>query len=598
MNQIQSGNDVETLVDWEAKRKEQKLPEISRLLKLQYCAYKGLGDQFAIRKERIQLMWPQYQWHTWNERRLSGVCRTHWLTWMGPGASGKTVDAAVFGLEYWLQAPDRTAVIVCSTTMKMLRMRIWSYVTYYHQSIVKQKHDYAGELIDSMTRVRWRPGDDKNGVFGMAVEEGPIEETINNLIGIHTERVLLIIDEGQGIREAILRATKNMAKNPKFDFLMMGNPDSIHSPLVRESEPIDGWDSVVRGETEEWETLGGPVPGNGLCQFFDGRKSPANASSEEQKRLPWLINRDWIAAHLKSVHGNMNDPSFWSQAIGWPPPMGLESTLLDDSIMLTFHCRDKAIWTEGFRQGAALDPAFNGGDKAILQFFKYGETGDEKLRWVIEFGEWMMVPIDADSQRPIHFQIVDFCRVECEKRGIKPRDFSLDSSGEGGGLKSIFDQQWGIVNGIEAGGSPSDDIPIDETGKTAREGYDTRASELLFAFREFALADGIRGLSNEAAFQACSRRTFFRNGKWCAEPKVGSKGRTDEKGRPVKGYKQRMGHSPDHLDTTCIGVEFCRRFGGAVPTLTFIPEKRDELLDRWEQDEFSSENYLKPYSYV
>ena len=218
------------------------------------------------------------------------------------------VDAAVFGLEYWLQAPDRTAVIVCSTTMKMLRMRIWSYVTHYHQSIVKQKHDYVGELIDSMTRIRWRPGDDKNGVFGIAVEEGPIEETINNLIGIHTERVLLIIDEGQGIREAILRATKNMAKNPRFDFLMMGNPDSIHAPLVRESEPIDGWDSVVRGETEEWETLGGPVAGNGLCQFFDGRKSPADASPEERRRLPFLINRDWIAAHLKSVHGNLNDP--------------------------------------------------------------------------------------------------------------------------------------------------------------------------------------------------------------------------------------------------------------------------------------------------
>ena len=68
--------------------------------------------------------------------------------------------------------------------------------------------------------------------------------------------------------------------------------------------------------------------------------------------------------------------------------MGLESTLIDDSILLTFHCKDKSIWTEGFRHGAALDPAFNGGDKAILQFFKYGETSndDGKKRWVIEFG--------------------------------------------------------------------------------------------------------------------------------------------------------------------------------------------------------------------
>jgi hypothetical protein len=592
--------DLDSLVDWkDIKRQYNIRRELTYLNKLQFCAYRGFGDPFEIRKERIQVMWPHYQWHRWNERRLSGACRTHWLTWIGPGASGKTVDASVFGLEYWLQAPDRTAVICCSTTMKMLRMRIFSYVAYYHQSIVKGKEDYVGELLDSVTRIRWRQGDDKNGVFGMAVEEGSIEEVINNLIGIHTERVLLILDEGQGIREAIMRATKNMAKNPRFDFLMMGNPEHINTPLCRESEPLGGWDSVVRGETEEWETLGGPVKGNGLCQFFDGRKSPADDSPEETKRLPWLINRDWVANHLKSVRGNLNDPSFWSQAIGWPPAMGLESTLIDDSILITFHCKDKVVWTEGFRQCAALDPAFNGGDKKILQFIKYGETLDDKgrRRWVIDFGDWIDVPIDSEEkERPIHYQIVDYCKVECGKRGIKPRDFALDSSGEGGGLKAIFDREWGIVHGVEAGGSASDDLPIDETGKTAKEAYDTRASELLFSFREFALSDGIRGLSNEAAFQGCSRRTFFRNGKWCAEPKTGSKGKTDERGRPVRGYRQRMGHSPDHLDACCIGVEFCRRIGGAVATV-FSQAVNDQPWTQ-QDDEFDSASYLHEPSYA
>jgi hypothetical protein len=593
-------DDIEFGINWTQKAKQWKRKDVPRMLRLQYCAYWGdcEADLFDVRKERVQLLWPNYQFHRWNERRLRAVCDYHWVTWIGPGASGKTVDAAVFGLEYWLQAPDRTAVIVCSTTMKMLRMRIWSYITHYHQSInTEGGKNYSGELLDSTTRVRWRQGDDKNGIFGMAVEEGPVEEVINNLIGIHTERVLLILDEGQGIREAILRATKNMAKNPRFDFQMMGNPDSIHSPLVRESEPIDGWDSVVRAETEEWETLGGPLAGNGLCQFFDGRKSPADDSPEEAKRLPWLINKDWVANHLKSVRGNLNDPSFWSQAIGWPPPMGLESTLLSDAETITFRCRDKAVWTEGYRQCAALDPAFNGGDKMILQFIKYGQAEDPngKKRWVIEFGEWLLVTIDADSSRPEHYQIMDFCRAECVKRRILPREFALDSSGEGGGLKSIFDQQWGLVNGVEAGGYPSDDIPIDETGKTAREAYDTRASELLFAFREFAIADGIRGLSNEASFQACARRTFFANKKWCAEPKVGGKGRKDEKGREVKGYRQRMGHSPDHLDACCVGVEYCRRIGGAVPTVTYAPSTEPELPY---EDEFSDANYLKGYSYV
>jgi hypothetical protein len=583
-------------VDWDAIARKAGQKEVPLIQRYQYCAYRQIGDVFSHRQERIKRFWPQYAWHAWNERRLRAVSKYHWVTWLGPASSAKTCDSAVFGLEYWLQAPDRTAVIACSTTMKMLRARIWSYIAHYHQSLPKGI-GHVGELLDSVTRIRWKTGDDKNGIFGIAVEEGNIEEVVNNLIGIHTERVMLIIDEGQGIREAIMRATFNMAKNPRFDFLMMGNPDSLHSPLVRESEPINGWDSVTRGETEEWETLGGPLEGNGLCQFFDGRKSPADASPEERLRLPWLINKDWVANHLKGVSGNLNDPTFWAQAIGWPPPMGLESTLLDDSILTTFHCKDKAIWTEGFIRCAALDPAFNGGDKAILQFGKRGQAlnDNDQKRWVIEGDEWLQVPIDSKSQRPIHYQIVDFVKVECTKRGIKPNEFSVAAAGEGGGLKSIFDKEWGYVNGIEEGGAPDEKHIIDEAGKTAKESYDTRASELQLTVREFAMADGIRGLSHECAFQYCSRRTFYRNGKWCVEPKTGSKGRTDEKGRPIRGYKQRMGHSPDHADAFSILVEHCRQ-RGAYPMYAGAAVTVQEP-DNW-RDEFDEKNYLKGYSYA
>jgi len=410
-----------------------------------------------------------------------------------------------------------------------------------------------------------------------------------------------------------MRATSNMVANPVFSMIGMGNPDSLTNPLCKEGEPIEGWDSVTRGETEEWENHGGPTKGHGLTQFFDGRKSPADDSPEERRRLHWLSNRDWYEAILKGAHGNANDPRVWQMAIGWPPPMGLESTLLDDAIIVTFKCRKKAIWTQGFRQCAALDPAFGGGDKAKLTFLKYGETENESedeydeenrlwtpakrnTRWVIEFGEVLVVPINAESTRPIHYQIVDWCRVECEKRHIRPSQFALDSSGEGGGLKSIFDREWGIVTGIESGGVPSERV-IDDTGKTAKEAYDTRASELCFSVREFALADGLRGMSDEMTFQACNRRTFYRNGKWCSESKSGSKGRTDERGRPVRGYRQRMGHSPDDFDSGAVGVEFCYQ-QGAIPSVTGEAVKREQSEPRREYDEYNSENYLKSYLFA
>lgn len=555
--------DIQFGIDW---RKMGSPPLIQRH---QFCAYHNVGMGAAYhRKERIAALWPEFQWHRWTQRRMEAICKYNWITWMAGASTGKSTDAAVFALEYWLQAPDRTTVIVASTTVKLLRMRIWSELAKYHQLLAKRMPGQVGELIDSKTLIRWEAGNDRNGIFGMAVEEGPVDEVVNNLIGIKAERVLVILDEMQGVREAIMQATVNLSANPKFTFLGMGNPDSLMNPLGRESEPVDGWESVVRGETEQWETHGGPTEGRGICQFFDGRKSPADDSPEESLRLRWLSNKKKIAGILKGCRGNTNDPLYWQMAIGWPPPMGLESTILDPSIVETFKCRDRAIWTEDYTECASLDPAFNGGDKAILQFLKRGRVSDALgQRWQIEFGDWMEVPVDGvRTDRPIEYQIVDFCRVECEKRRIPSDEFALDASGRGGALASIFDQEWGRVVRVESGGSASD-LPINDTGKTAREAYDNRSSELCFSVREMAVANGIRGLGEDAAKQGCARRTFYRNGKWCVEPKVGGKGRTDEKGRPVKGYKERMQHSPDHWDACAVGVELCRQ-KGVAPSVT------------------------------
>lgn len=549
-------------IDW--TRFNVEMPMASRH---QYCSLYNVGNGTVWhRKERIKTLWPDYEWHRWNERRLDATCKYQWLTWLGPASSAKSTDAAVFALNFWLEAPECTAVLVCSTTMDMLRSRIWGIVSRYHARLPKDMGN-VGELIDSKTRILWQHGDNIHGIFGKAVEEGPVEEIVNNLIGYHARRVLLILDEMQGIREAIMRASFNMAANEWFGMWGMGNPDGLLNPLGRESEPVDGWDSVVEAETEQWETHGGPTKGRGLCQFFDGRKSPANDSPEERKRLSFLCNSEWFENILKGARGNINDPIVWQMGIGWPPPRGLESSLLDDSILTKFACKKAAVWTEGFTESAALDPAYSGGDKAILQFLKRGMVSDEAgRRWQIGFGDWMEVPIDVKSPLPIHYQIVEFVRGQCQERKIPPREVAIDSSGEGGGLLAIFHKEWGLVVGIESGGAPSE-LPVDETGKTAKEAYDNRSSELCFSVREFALGNGIRGLSEEAAKQGVQRRTFYRNGKWCVEPKVGSKQQKDEKGRPMKGFKQRLGFSPDHWDSCAVGVEHCRQ-QGATPALS------------------------------
>lgn len=572
-----------------------------------YCAYNNRGrGNFYHRKEIIKTLWPSYEWHKWGERRLKSVCNYRWVTWMGPGNSGKSTDAAIFALERWIESPSDTAVIVCSTTMKMLRKRIWSEVSRWHQALPKGIN--AGELIDSDTMIRWKKGDAKHGIFGMAVEEGPIEEVINNLIGIHTESLVLVLDEMQGIREAIIRATDNMSKNPRFDFWGMGNPEG-DDPLTRESTPINGWDSVERMVTPRWETLGGPMEENGCCEFFNGFDSPAITEPDGEKKFYYLLQQRHINGHLKRVNGNMNDPGFVSQCIGWPPFLGVESTVLDEQIVQKFKCTAKAVWTHGFKQGAALDPAFGGGDRKILQFFRFGEVQEEvqdttpgvwnaagsavKTRWVIEMNEWLDVPIDVNSDEPVHYQIQKYVTASCKLKNILPEDFALDSSGEGGGLKAILDKEWGTVVGVEFGGNPSERVIEQGTERTAKEEYDTRSSELNMTVRRFAMANGLRGLSDKAKEQFCARKTTYRNKKTRVEPKT-RRGKVGE-----KGFKDRLGYSPDHADAVAIACELALQ-RGAYPSpdgAAFSEQAVDKVMAQATSEEFAEENYLNEADY-
>ena len=566
----------------------------------------GFGA-FYHRRALIQALWPNdYEWNDWNERRLRGFCKYNWNTWLGPGASCKSTDAARFAVEFYLEAPSSTSVVIVSTTFKMLRRRIWSEIVRYHESIPtsiewklddgsikKESMGYCGELLDSDTMIRWKKGDPKHGIFGIAVEEGPVEQAVNNIFGIHPDRYLLVLDEMQGIPEAIMKGTSNITKNRVSIGLGIGNPENMMNPLIKASEPEGGWGTVERGVTPEWETLGGYFKGPGLAQFFDGRTSPA---IREPKKFPKMINQEMIDAHLKGVRGNWNDATVWSQVIGWPPPLGIEQTVLDDSIVITFKLRDRPVWTGSTRNWASLDPSFEGGDKCILTLGRCGEVSDDDGdRWVIALTEQVEVPKDSMSVVPIHYQIARWVRDYLRPRGYRPHELALDSTGEGGGLHSIFRQEWGDeVVGVEFGGKPSD-RPINQLEqKTAAEAYDRKATELNLQIREFALGNGLRGLSDDIIKQACSRRTELKNAKTRVEPK----GSRIIGGQKVKGFKDRMGFSPDEMDSLAVGVELCRQFG-AVASVKDAPKTVSrEREEQPEPDEFDERNYLQEDSYA
>lgn len=601
--------DLEFGLNWTKAFGSVRIPQLQKRL---YCARhnRGTVSQFEHRKAIIQALWPNdCSWHYWMDRRLKSVCDHNFVTWMGGGGVGKSSDAAAIAIEYWLEAPHETAVIVCSTTAKELRGRIWSQIIRYYmklpQGVFPEGH---GELLDASMMIRWQQGDWVNGIYGTAIQDGPEEQAINNIVGKHTKRVFWILDEMQEVREAIMGAIPNLLKNPESKMLGMGNPSSFTTMLCRYSEPINGWKSIPQF-SDEWEIRSNGYLGTGKALFFDGRKNPAILDPEWGKKNTWMTSKEQMEAHLASVGGNENDPSYMCQAIGWPPQMGLESTVLDGAIITTFQCSEKPVWTDGFIQYASLDPAYDGGDEAILQIMRRGVVkektestraedvfinGVEVERWVISGHEQIKVPIDGDSKVPVDYQIVRFVRQECERRGIPSHECAVACAGRGGALKSIFEVEWGPVNGIEEGGSPSERV-VDARGKTAKETYNTRASELCMAIREFALGNGLRNIPSEVQIQACSRLSFNLNGKLCAEPKTATKGLQQAKGAGAKGFKQRIGYSPDHLDAFVIGIEHARQ-KGATPSFGMAsPVKAEEwnqkVKEEAELDEYQEEDW-------
>jgi hypothetical protein len=146
----------------------------------------------------------------------------------------------------------------------------------------------------------------------------------------------------------------------------------------------------------------------------------------------------------------------------------------------------------------------------------------------------------------------------------------------------VFDVEWGVVEGVEFGGKPTERMVDDSDQKQCDEVYDRMSTELNLAVRTFAMANGLRGLGKEAESQFCARKTIYKNKKTVVEKKSDMKLRTQK--------------SPDEADAVAILVELCRR-KGAIPAsgdvkVSDVPQPSY----RNQQDEYAEDNYLTFYA--
>lgn len=511
----------------------------------QYAAARG--SEYDERKHDA------FIWNEWTELMMQGFCEGHWATCVwGPNASWKTTSAAVFALCSWYASPIDTNVVLTTTSLPGLRKRIWKEISRFH----RWANPGFGHVNNTDFAIRWQKGSDEAGIFGIPTgqDDGDIQKAVDKIIGFHAKNVVAVLDEGQATNQAIVKGSSSLeAGADRFQLIMLGNPDSELDSLGQMSEPVDGYDSISV-EMERWETK------RGICLHLDGLESPRVKEGDEF--YPGLLRQIDIDNEAKAY--GIDSPEFWRTRRGFLAPQGSTRTVLSSAMIKKFRARESAIWVSGFKMGAGLDPAFEGGDRCILRFAKCGEFAGtapvfddppgsftpirepRKGTVGIELGERVQIKVSATSEEPIHYQIVRQVKDECEKRGIGPDYFALDATGEGGGLASIFQREWSpLITLVEFGGRASQ-MPVSEHNKKpSDQEYLYRVTELWYQFRVMLQNGQIRGLDLNTAVEFCQRLYVM----------VGNLKKVESK----KEMKLRTKKSPDDADAVVVVTELFRQ---------------------------------------
>jgi hypothetical protein len=494
------------------------------------------------------------EWHPWTHRAIEGLCENKWIALAGCAGSAKTRNVVGFACTWWLANPEESSVIFCSTTAKALRKRGWAQVQSYHSTLhAKHPLSRVGNFVDS--RMMWQAtkGDDLNAITGIAVEEGEMTKIADNIKGVHTRRQLVIIDEATAVPPAIFEACTNLYATPReFILVMIGNPRSRLDQFGVFMEPLKGWDSVTV-DSEEWETTPKIDGSTGICIRFDVEKSP-NLDYPEDKPISRFIPS---RAHVDRVRSNTayhDNPSYWSNERGFPPPDGLNKTVFSETAIAVHDGRGKHRFTgEDFNLIGSFDHARNGGDRPTLRFAAMGEIDSGKFG--IELMPPIIIPIKASSNNPIDYQIVEQIRREAENvnyRGQRmhcdPKNIGFDATGGGADLCDIAQRTWSPdVIRILFSDAATADACSHEDVRPANTVFRNLRAEMYSRAASALDADQLKGID------------------WETEKELVSLEFNDDKALRTmiskRDYKLKFKKSPDFADTVAMLVEVGRRRG-------------------------------------
>lgn len=541
----------------------------------------GNGNLFHY-KRLFRLYWPHEDEHRWEDAALAAILSSQFATLMGSGGSAKTSTAAKFALAFYSVWPRGTTILISSTDMRGLEMRVFGRI--------KQLFEHAKNRYD------WFPGyviDSKKAISSQDIEEDEVRDMrdgitcipclsssgtfvgLGKYIGIHNTRVLFIGDEFQLMQASILDAIPNLLNNPFFKAVFLGNPLAQNDPLDRVSEPKAGWSSVgVPTKTTLWPTK----YMNGVCLNLPGLDSPNYDFAEGQPdRFPYMVGR----TKEKLVRESYGEGSqqYCSQILGVRVEGLTARKVITREICTKFDAFRTAVWDSEPTKIYAIDAAYGsiGGDLCVGGYIEFGK--DVTGKQILNIGPQKVIPVSALSGIPPDDQIAMFVRQECETEGIAEENVFFDGRTL---LMAAFARLWtGKANPVDFGSRTTNrpvslDMKVldEKTGQTrlklCAEHYSKFVTELWFSIRYTIESGQLCGMTEEILQDALPREWKTVRGNLI---EVEAK----------HEMKKRTGKSPDRTDHLATAIEGARRRGFQISKLggdkPGSPSKRTKALE-------------------
>lgn len=515
-----------------------------------------------------KILWPHIDQHRWTTLCCEAIANNKVSVIMGPGSSCKTNTAAWVRLLQYYASPEDTCILVSSTDIRGLQLRVWGEIKMLHTMAKEKFPELPGNLIESRLALATDDIDEdevrdlRRGVIGVPTMQNGRWTGIGKWVGIKQKHLYLIADEASLMGGSFLNAFANLDKNPDFQATVLGNPNDILDPLGKAAEPIDGWSGHLEPtKTCTWRTRFM----NGICVNLVGTDSPNfDYPANEPTRFPYLISREKINNTLSFFP--KDSAEYYSQCVGVMKIGTLARRVLTRDLAIRYGARDPVVWMGDERTKIfALDAAY-GGDRCVGGHIEFGKDVEGRQVAFVHQPEIVPIVIRDDVGSPEE-QIAVWIKEYCEGHGIPPENAFHDSTGRGG-LGTAISREWSaMTNPVDFGGKPTprpvslemyifDPKERRKRLKRCDEHYDRFVTELWWTVRLCVESKQMRGLPEAVLEEFCMREwDKIRENKMCVETK--------------KEMKERVGRSPDLAD-------WC--FEGKTLVSTPIGKKRIDSL--------------------